>query len=85
MERVFDQWEQVIIVFCMVMVLMMLSGCRNESFRNADQYISYACDNSKYFLSGFAGLAILMVFYKNLKKKTENKKLRNKRRRANMK
>ena len=64
------------------MVLMLISGCRNKNVIEADKYAAYACNNSQWFITFFAGLSIAMIFYKNLKGKTETKKLKQKRKQA---
>ena len=82
--RMASKWEQVLIVFSMVMVLLMISGCRNESLISSDPYAQYACNHQSWFITFFAGLAIALVFAKNFKRKTESKKLAQKRKRAKM-
>jgi hypothetical protein len=66
------------------MVLLMISGCRNADILAMDKYVNYACSNNKLVISMFTGLGIFMIFYKNIRRKSEAKKLKDKRKRAKM-
>ena len=83
-KRIFSEWDQIVIVFCMVMMLFIISGCRNPKLSEMDKYVAMTCRNSKAVLTFLTGLTIVMIFTKNMRRKAENKKLKKKRKEANI-
>ena len=59
-------------MFSLVMVLLLISGCRNPDLREMDRYVDYACSNSKTFITFFAGVSIAMIFYIRMRRRSEN-------------